>query len=330
MTAAGPPRATPLDEIVEGIARRVRVSVALGLAVGIRVGGPVVIVVFLVAATMGTGIAPVDRTARSVAAQVTGEELGPVVGNASLVDSDRDGLGNREERRYGTDVSDPDTDGDGLRDGWEVAGEAPGGAPLPDSDPRRMDLYVQVLVSEGIEPLTARERDALQRAWASMPIENPQGTTGVALHYVEPGNGSQLDSRVTLRDRSPETVARLSTRFHRPSYVGGYACIAHQVVLVHVENGSFVGVGSKPGYLAFADGTLTREYGTPYSVRVGTVVHELLHNVVGGLERGPGSSVHTDGGWLSHAPFRWNQYLSGRTAHAIERDGFATPEYPSC
>lgn len=39
---------------------------------------------------------------------------------AGDADSDKDGLSNREERELGTDPRNPDTDGDGLRDGAEV------------------------------------------------------------------------------------------------------------------------------------------------------------------------------------------------------------------
>jgi outer membrane protein OmpA-like peptidoglycan-associated protein len=43
-----------------------------------------------------------------------------VVGSGGDVDSDGDGLTNREERELGTDKRNPDTDGDGLKDGAEV------------------------------------------------------------------------------------------------------------------------------------------------------------------------------------------------------------------
>lgn len=39
-----------------------------------------------------------------------------------IVDTDRDGLGERSEYAYGTDPNNPDTDGDGCNDGFEVAG----------------------------------------------------------------------------------------------------------------------------------------------------------------------------------------------------------------
>ena len=39
----------------------------------------------------------------------------------AAIDSDGDGLSDKlEETQYGTDVNDPDTDNDGMSDGWEV------------------------------------------------------------------------------------------------------------------------------------------------------------------------------------------------------------------
>jgi hypothetical protein len=327
MASTFPPSVQSVGSALGGWWTRLKVWVALGVAVTIRFGGPIVVALFLVGATVGTGIAPIDRSARGVVGEVTGDEVGPVAGNASLVDADGDGLGDAEEHRRGTDPTDPDTDGDRLRDGWEVAGTAPGGVPLPDSDPTRMDLYVQVVAAEGIEPLSDRERSALRRAWATMPVENPDGSRGISLHYVPPVR-ADLDRRVTLHDRRPRTVASLAARYYRPEYVGPYGCLAHQALLVHVDNDSFVGVGVGPGYQAFVDGTLTRDYGTPYTVRVGTLTHELLHNVVGALETpGPSATAHTTTGWLSHGGFRANQHLSSETRADLERDGFADARY---
>jgi outer membrane protein OmpA-like peptidoglycan-associated protein len=42
------------------------------------------------------------------------------LGSGDQDDDDEDGLTNAEERRYGTDPNNPDTDGDGLKDGEEV------------------------------------------------------------------------------------------------------------------------------------------------------------------------------------------------------------------
>lgn len=51
------------------------------------------------------------------------------IGSAALMDSDNDGLTNEQEAQLGTDPRNPDTDGDGFKDGDEVkAGYNPKGA----------------------------------------------------------------------------------------------------------------------------------------------------------------------------------------------------------
>ena len=46
--------------------------------------------------------------------------MNPLDPDDSMVDSDGDGLFNREEFEHGTDPNNPDTDNDGLPDGWEA------------------------------------------------------------------------------------------------------------------------------------------------------------------------------------------------------------------
>lgn len=60
--------------------------------------------------------------------------------SAKEVDSDADGLTNAEEASLGTDPTNPDTDGDGLLDGWEVHGFRELDLAKLDCDPNRIDL----------------------------------------------------------------------------------------------------------------------------------------------------------------------------------------------
>jgi hypothetical protein len=64
------------------------------------------------------------------------------------VDSDGDGLTDVEENALGTRLGDPDTDDDGLLDGWEVLGYSANGfvEPLPayGADPVRKDIFVEI------------------------------------------------------------------------------------------------------------------------------------------------------------------------------------------
>jgi hypothetical protein len=46
--------------------------------------------------------------------------MGPLDGLSAKGDNDRDGLTNAQEYVWGTDPNDPDSDGDGCYDGWEI------------------------------------------------------------------------------------------------------------------------------------------------------------------------------------------------------------------
>ncbi|KAB1187288.1 MULTISPECIES: hypothetical protein [Haloferax] len=107
--------------------------------------------------------------------------LDPTVpeGDASL-DTDGDGLTDEVEQRIGTRIDLADTDGDGLADGVEVYG-AP--RQFPGADPRHKDLYFEV---DAYHTVTVNQTalDRTARFFASAPVENPDGTTGFAVHFI--------------------------------------------------------------------------------------------------------------------------------------------------
>lgn len=119
------------------------------------------------------------------------------------LDGDADGLSWCLESGLLTDPNDPDTDGDGLRDGDEVFG-TPGGLDLPamGADPRRKDLFIEYdwmeesVVCGGAAScgccfdigLHSHEPSAAALAmvttmFANAPIPNPDGSTGITIHH---------------------------------------------------------------------------------------------------------------------------------------------------
>lgn len=207
-----------------------------------------------------------------------------------------------------------DTDGDGLADEWERAGQTPDGAPLPDADPERLDLYVQIDYGEDVTPLSDAEREQLRSAWASMPVENPDGTTGITLHLLDSGDvGGQLGDSVSITDDTEADQCYTSER------LGDRFCTYHQVTLAASTETTTIGYAETPGYASVVDGTEFADYDGNVSIRVATITHVLLHNVVGETD----GRTHSDGGWLDY-PAPENERLTDSVAEQLEADGFVT------
>lgn len=107
-------------------------------------------------------------------------------------DSDNDGLTNDEERDLGTDPANPDTDGDGLLDGWEVKGFRGLDMKSLGCDPRHIDLICLVSRFESVNE--ERCKSQISRAatfYSQLKSPNPDGTTGFRLHpvYLDPVSG---------------------------------------------------------------------------------------------------------------------------------------------
>ncbi len=109
--------------------------------------------------------------------------LAPATGSG---DVDSDGVGDGEEEKRGTDPLDRDTDDDGLLDGWEIHD-------LPCEfrnldwplDPRRQDVIVYVSrYAQLEEPGVRSELERSKRLYDGLANQNPDGTTGIRLHYV--------------------------------------------------------------------------------------------------------------------------------------------------
>lgn len=215
----------------------------------------------------------------------------------------------------GYDRPTPDADGDRLKDEWEERGETPAGVELPGADPDRMDLYVQVNYGGGVYPLTDAEKRQLRAAWADMPVENPDGSQGIALHLDDsPPHGGPLGTAVAPTGTGYAEVHR----FYTAERVGDRRCRYHQVVVGDADGDRLRGVSHAPGFAAVV-GDEPREYEGDRSPRVHLVTHHLLHNVVGSV----GEGGHADGGWLSTTVGPGESYLDRATADRVSERGFA-------
>ena len=108
------------------------------------------------------------------------------------VDTDGDGLTDTAEiDTFGTNPNRTDTDGDGYPDGMEVRCARS----LPDADPLRTDIYVEVDAAEP-EMLSADVRRSIRETFVDAPVSNPDGSTGIDIHLIT--NNTDLSANGTV------------------------------------------------------------------------------------------------------------------------------------
>lgn len=117
---------------------------------------------------------------------------------------DDDGLSYAQEREIGTNPFNPDTDGDGLNDSEEVEigtnptkfdtdsdgindyDELYATEEYPNANPLQKDVYVEVDTTFSnfwMQELQLQEPvSEMKNKFASAPVENPDGSTGIQLH----------------------------------------------------------------------------------------------------------------------------------------------------
>src|SRR5687767_6529017 len=119
--------------------------------------------------------------------------------NPCDVDMDHDRLVNCHETALLTDPLDPDTDSDGLSDGDEVLGTRFAlDLPSLGVSPRRRDVLLEIdWVDDNVgcqlhsHRPSAQDIAQAQAVFAQMPLENPDGSTGINL-IIDAGQGSLL------------------------------------------------------------------------------------------------------------------------------------------
>lgn len=100
-------------------------------------------------------------------------------------DSDRDGIDNAQEQVLGTDPFDPDTDRDGLLDGWEIGSHRGFDFKALGCDPLQIDIVCLLSRFDNLDEGLAKSE--IRRAveyFASLPAVNKNGKTGWKLHPI--------------------------------------------------------------------------------------------------------------------------------------------------
>lgn len=117
--------------------------------------------------------------------------------SADESDSDHDGLSNAAETTLGTDPLNPDTDSDGLLDGWETGTFRDLDLKALGCDPRRIDAICLISRFETVkEDLVKAQFERVEKFYKELRIANPDGTKGIQFHpiYLAPvGEADQKD-----------------------------------------------------------------------------------------------------------------------------------------
>jgi PKD repeat protein len=199
--------------------------------------------------------------------------------NCSAQDFDDDGLTGCEETAIGTDPTDLDTDGDGFPDGAEVNREDL----LPDADPLRFDVYVEVDYIDS-NPMSERNYERIREGLDSDRFQNPGNETGMALHVVE---GEEIDQ---LGD------ANNPAAYRRAYQNDTYACAGYHYAMVTEDQpwATALGVG-QPGAFIVTDNSTGD-----------TFMHELGHSLGLGY-RGTGGELH---GTYEYSYFQYGSVMN--------------------
>ena len=112
-------------------------------------------------------------------------------------DFDRDGLANDAESKLGTDPVNPDTDGDGLLDGWETGTFRGLDLRALGCNPRHIDAICLVSRFEEVKEETLKAGfERVTKFYADLKIPNPDGANGIGFHAImlEPVKGDDTKS----------------------------------------------------------------------------------------------------------------------------------------
>ncbi len=194
-------------------------------------------------------------------------------------DKDSDGLIQRKELEKNTNPFDPDTDKDGLLDGWEVYGvkrirdnRSMKPVPLPKygADPLHKDIFVEMI---GELKLSEEQKELIEKVFAESPISNPDGTQGINIHIDDDTENYSLGGKNIEPVEDPEEG--IGRRIGKEHYRFGTFYFGK-------IKGNMTNAGL--GEIAGSNFAMNIEDHGDNDFFTSLFVHELGHNILGHLD----------------------------------------------
>jgi len=193
--------------------------------------------------------------------------------------SDFDGLTDKEEKKIKTNPLNPDTDGDGLPDGWEVNGTAGlnlrdmGASPLHKDIFVEMDYMTRASAANGLVP-NASVLKRIEDSFSQAPVNNPDGTSGINIHLVLGNEIPYIDDLVPYDQifynlKEKNFNPRLAPVFHYMIWANAYNRSNSSGISMNVPSSDFI----------VTLGRWNGGNGGTDDQKVGTFIHELGHNL---------------------------------------------------
>jgi hypothetical protein len=240
-------------------------------------------------------------------------------------DADGDGLSTTEESLLGTDQNNPDTDGDGLLDGWEVKPtngvnlRSLGASPLHKDIFVEMDYMKRDTATNGLGPNDTVLR-GIEAVFKVAPVDNPDGITGINIHLV---TGNEVPYDEVLNPLFNKFILLKTDNFDK-----NRAPFFHYMIWANAYD-----IGQGDTSSGYSLGPAEPPYGSDFIVtlgkwnagqggtdleKIGTFVHELGHNM--GLRHGSTDDTSYKPNHLSVMNYTFQ-------TDGIQRDGIYVFDY---
>ena len=229
----------------------------------------------------------------------------------------------------------PDIDGDGIPNTWEMKGyDADGDGkidvdyPAMGANPLKKDLFVEMDYMPGLLA-SEDELDRITEIYAKLPIRNPNGTTGINIHLDA---GSARSAKYNLGGGNEVAHEQLDSGLQRWREIRTKNMDPNRESVFHymIWGDSYGDRGSSGqgwvggrGFIVTVGPRFWGKSATP-DVRVATFVHELGHNL--GMDHGGTDGVNYKPNYMSIMNYRY-QLRGLERADGTKYFGYSTRAY---